>query len=223
MGAACCSEIDKATPSWNGLQPAGMNKSPRGLGEKTPLLPSDATKNLENGQHKPSPISVTATENNFFPQAKLEPKAVPGEDDTMSQASEGTSISNVTDVAEKAASKQQKEQAKAVIKDFVKIMVKGRRINVVAQNGSVRECTVFLNRSLDTLKLKVNKNTRNISLKTIEEIFAGDGLEGIQTPLDELCATLMLSSEDCITFRLGDMNERDTFIMCLHMFCNNQD
>lgn len=122
------------------------------------------------------------------------------------------------------SAKDQKQQAKAVVKDFVRVMVKGRKMNVIAPDGSLKTCTCSLSRSLDTLRIKVKSNSRNIQLCDIEEIHAGADVEGlqIQTPLDELSATLMLPSEESITFRLNDVNDRDTFVMCLLMFCNNQ-
>jgi len=143
-------------------------------------------------------------------------------DDTASEASQGTHVSNVSEMVDAIQTKEQKQQAKVVVKDFVKAMVKGRKMSVMTQSGAVKTCTVSLSRNLDALRLKVNAQTRNVPLKDIEDIHAGKELEGIQTPLDDLCATLMLASQDCITFRLKDMDDRDTFVMCLIMFSNNQ-
>lgn len=117
--------------------------------------------------------------------------------------------------------KEQQKQAKRVVKDFVKEMVKGKKMNVMKQNGQLTQCKVSLTRSLDKLQIKAGGQTREIKLADISEIAAGTEVQDIDTPLDDLCATLMLG-EDCITFRMADLNQRDTFIMCLLMFCNNQ-
>mmetsp|Transcript_35604 Transcript_35604/g.82699 ORF Transcript_35604/g.82699 Transcript_35604/m.82699 type:complete len:259 (-) Transcript_35604:93-869(-) len=131
-------------------------------------------------------------------------------------------LSGVSSVVSEVATKQQKQQAKAVVKDFVREMRKGRKMNVMTQVGQLRSCKASLNRGLDTLSIKVGAQKRNIMLKEVEEIHTGsEPIEGVSTPLDELCATLMLKSDDCITFRLGDISDRNTFVMCLNMFCTH--
>lgn len=143
-------------------------------------------------------------------------------EDTASEHSQGTHVSGVSEMVDTMQSKEQKQQAKAVVKEFVKGMVKGRKMDVMAPSGSLWSCTVSISRNLDALRIKADSKTQNIPLKTVDEIHAGTDVEGIETPLDELCATLMLTTENCITFRLNDINDRDTFVMCLLMFCNNQ-
>merc|ERR1711924_520165 len=100
-------------------------------------------------------------------------------------------------------------------------MVRGQKMSVMKQTGQLTTCTVSLTRALDALKIKAGGQTRDIMLRDITEIAAGTEVPDIDTPLDDLCATLMLVTEDCITFRMVDLNSRDTFIMCLAMFCNN--
>merc|ERR1712232_1269400 len=114
-----------------------------------------------------------------------------------------------------------KHQARQIVKDFVREMVKGKKMAVMKSNGSLSTVTVSLSRDLKSLKVKARGSTRAIALqKDIEEIHPGAEVDGIDTPADELCATLMLASGDCITFRLNDINARDTFVYCLLMFCN---
>lgn len=126
-------------------------------------------------------------------------------------------------------SKEQRQEAKRIIKEFVRTMVKGRNLTVVAANGNVRTCFVSMSRKLDTLKIKASekdKQSRPILLVSIEEILVGtdvagsEACEGLETPLDDLCVTLVLTSLDCITFRMPDMDSRDTLVMCLTMFSN---
>jgi len=150
-------------------------------------------------------------------------KATPADlDGGMSETSSVRSGTVDSEVVDEAVTRQQRQEAKQVIKEFVKDMVKGRKMTVMTQSGQLKKCSAYLNRSLDTFSIKVSGQKRNILLKDIEEIHPGAELiEGVDTPLDELCATLMLVSDDCITFRLNDINARDTFIMCLLMFCNH--
>mmetsp|Transcript_121807 Transcript_121807/g.190262 ORF Transcript_121807/g.190262 Transcript_121807/m.190262 type:complete len:215 (+) Transcript_121807:133-777(+) len=126
--------------------------------------------------------------------------------------------------------KEQQKEAKRIIKEFVRTMVKGRQLTVVPVSGKPRSCFVSMNRKLDTLKIRANqndKNSRAIPLADIEEIVVGtdtagsQACEGLETPLDDLCVTVVLASLDCITFRMADMEARDTLVMCLGMFSNN--
>jgi len=123
--------------------------------------------------------------------------------------------------------REQRQEAKRLIKEFVRSMVKGKEIHVALPTGSVRTCFVSLTRELETLKIKANKNdnqSRSVSLADIEEIVVGTdtgtsaACEGLETPLDELSVTLALSSAECITFRMSDVEARDTLVMCLTFF-----
>ena len=71
-------------------------------------------------------------------------------------------------------------------------------------------------------KIKAGSQIRKIPLREIEEIHAGMEPPDIDTPLDDLCATLALASTECISFRLPDIAARDTFVMCMLMFANAQ-
>mmetsp|Transcript_62210 Transcript_62210/g.178972 ORF Transcript_62210/g.178972 Transcript_62210/m.178972 type:complete len:246 (+) Transcript_62210:81-818(+) len=244
MGAGCCSEVSKAgppssfAPTHHGHQRSSASHS----AAPAPALPpaaagpsSTAGASPQTGARgAPSPGSSAggrgSDEDRFVSKVGDlpsfdKPKQRGGGadfDDAASERSQGTHISGVSDMVDNMHSKEQKQHAKAVVKDFVKAMVKGRKLNVMAPSGSLRSCTVSISRNLDALRIKADSKTQNIPLKTVEEIHAGTDVEGIETPLDELCATLMLTTENCITFRLNDINDRDTFVMCLLMFCNNQ-
>eukprot|EP00747_Dinoflagellata_sp_TGD_P168006 gnl/TRDRNA2_/TRDRNA2_193465_c0_seq1.p1 gnl/TRDRNA2_/TRDRNA2_193465_c0~~gnl/TRDRNA2_/TRDRNA2_193465_c0_seq1.p1 ORF type:complete len:354 (-),score=59.30 gnl/TRDRNA2_/TRDRNA2_193465_c0_seq1:67-981(-) len=125
--------------------------------------------------------------------------------------------------------KDQRLEAKRLIKDFVKTMVRGRQFSVIMPNGVLRNCHCSLSRKLDALVIRSSpkdKNERKIPLTSIEEILAGSdktesaAFEGLKTPLDDLSVTLALNSGECISFRLPDMEARDTLVMCLTMFSN---
>mmetsp|Transcript_96279 Transcript_96279/g.171019 ORF Transcript_96279/g.171019 Transcript_96279/m.171019 type:complete len:199 (+) Transcript_96279:84-680(+) len=197
MGAACCSDIDKAQNNLLPAQPAAYSAVPASL-----PLPG------ENGG-----FGVPQA---FSPENQQEGGQENGGGDAMSQ-----SQIPVSEMVDEVTAKEQRREAKQVVKEFVKEMVKGRKMNVMTQAGQLKTCVASLTRSLDAIKIKVGNQTRSIALRDIDEIAAGADLEGISTPLDELCATLMLT-DDCITFRFVDLNARDTFVMCLLMFCNSQ-
>lgn len=118
------------------------------------------------------------------------------------------------------SAKEQRREAKVVIKEFVKEMVKGKKMNVMATSGQLRSCAVSLSRKLDVIKIKVGHQVRKVPLSDVDEIHSGTEPADIDTPLDELCATLALLSGECITFRFPDVVQRDTFVMCLLMFAN---
>lgn len=217
MGAACCSDL--VLPK-DQLVVDGTYVSP-----PVPALPStDAAPGTDAAP--PAACAAAGAEDQFVSQVGELPKFgnKPAEQngpdqDTVSVAS--SAQDEASDMVE-GHTKEQKTEAKKVVKDFVKKMVKGEKMNVMTESGSLKACTCFLSRGLDTLKIKVGTQQRNIALMEIEEIQVGTEVTGVSTPVDELCATLMLAGGDCLSFRLPDVNARDTFVMCLLMFCNSQ-
>jgi len=109
-----------------------------------------------------------------------------------------------------------------MVKDFVTAMVRGRKLDVVLKSGQRKKCACSLSRELDALRIRVGADERRIELAEVEALHAGADLAAVETPLDELCATLVLGSAEAITFRLADLSERDTFVMCLLMFVQQQ-
>mmetsp|Transcript_96429 Transcript_96429/g.152513 ORF Transcript_96429/g.152513 Transcript_96429/m.152513 type:complete len:226 (-) Transcript_96429:120-797(-) len=223
MGAACCTDI---TVQRNQAV-AGESAAPT-----TAPLTSPGTDGVSSSVKAPVATAQAALDPAPYPAENAEDEkfiSTVGELPTFSKGpasneenSDAESIGGVSEIYDGMSLKEQQKQAKKVVKEFVKEMVKGKKIRVMKQNGQLTTCTVSLTRALDALKIKAGGQTREIGLKEIVEICCGTEVQDIETPLDDLCATLMLASEDCITFRLEDMNARDTFIMCLGMFCNNQ-
>jgi len=121
---------------------------------------------------------------------------------------------------------QKHREAKHIIKVFVTGMVKGKEVVVVAPTGEYVDCILGLTRSLGTLKIKPawpkDAQARKIALSSVDEILVGTdtGYSQMETPLDEFCVTLVLTSADCVTFRMTDVESRDTLAACLAMFCN---
>mmetsp|Transcript_12566 Transcript_12566/g.21508 ORF Transcript_12566/g.21508 Transcript_12566/m.21508 type:complete len:193 (-) Transcript_12566:35-613(-) len=141
--------------------------------------------------------------------AKQKDKGLP------SDISEGTTFG---EEGEEEALKVQRKKAKKMVKVFVKEMVRGRKLEVVLKTGKRKASACSMSRSLDALKVKLAGHAKTIQLADVEEIHAGTDLKRVDTPLDELCVTLILASQDAITFRLDDVEDRDTFAACLLMF-----
>merc|ERR1719245_2778163 len=90
---------------------------------------------------------------------------------------------------------------------------------VLVPSGQLRATTCSLNKRLDTLRIVRGKKIRRIPLADISYIYAGQEPEGITTPVDDLCATVELASDQTLlTFRCEHINARDVFIMCLTLF-----
>lgn len=105
----------------------------------------------------------------------------------------------------------------AQMKGFVKSMVRGREMNVLSVDGQLRACTCSFDRKLRHYNIVISKETRSIPLAKIREVFQGAEPEDIATPLDELCATFVLESGECLSFRFKDVPERENFAMCLQI------
>jgi len=122
--------------------------------------------------------------------------------------------------------KEKQKQAKKMIKTFVKEMVPGKKMTVVHPSGKHIKCACSLSRKLDSLTIKFNKDARTVKLTDIQEIQVGNDASQssrVDTPVDDLCTTLVFAGNDAITFRFKDVDSRDTFVMCLAMFCQRQE
>lgn len=126
-----------------------------------------------------------------------------------------------------ALTKTEKHSAKQLVKDFVKTMVRGRQFSAVLPTGQVRPCFCALNRALDKLQIRANEKDRQgrtVPLQNIAEIVVGSdksassATEGLETPLDNMSVTLVLETDECITFRMEDIESRDKLADCLAMF-----
>merc|ERR1712093_298709 len=133
-----------------------------------------------------------------------------------SQASGETGLTDRVDRT--LQSKDQQREAKRVVKAFVKEMVKGKKTVVVTSSGQMKSCTCYLSRKLDVLKIKVGTALRKVPLMEVSAIHCGTEAPDIDTPLDELCATVELESGEFISFRFPDITARDTYVMCMLMF-----
>eukprot|EP00927_Polykrikos_kofoidii_P012810 TRINITY_DN15554_c0_g1_i1.p1 TRINITY_DN15554_c0_g1~~TRINITY_DN15554_c0_g1_i1.p1 ORF type:complete len:286 (+),score=60.88 TRINITY_DN15554_c0_g1_i1:75-932(+) len=141
-------------------------------------------------------------------------------------ASAAASDSTATSLS-RGGSSQLPGQAQQVVKNFVKTYVKGHQVSVLNVNGGLATCLASLDRSLTTLSLqranKKDAKKRGIPLEDIGEVCVGtEGGDDVELPLDELCVTLLLTDGQATCFRFGDIEERDTFALCLSMFIDGR-
>merc|ERR1719265_3021819 len=108
------------------------------------------------------------------------------------------------------------------MKAFVKSMIKGRDISVLSVDGQLRTCVCSLDRKLKNFVVEISRSSRKIPLTTVSEVFQGKEPEDIDTPLDELCSTMMLESGECISFRFPTEPDRESFAMCLQIIIDGQ-
>jgi len=100
---------------------------------------------------------------------------------------------------------------------FVKNMVRGKEMCILSVDGELTTCTCSFDRKLRNYNLLISKKMRSISLAWIKEVFQGVEPLGIATPLDELCATIMLKCGEHLSFRFAHVKERECFSLCLQM------
>jgi len=119
---------------------------------------------------------------------------------------------------------RQRETAKiqSELKGFVREMVRGRKLSVIAPDGSLRSCSCSLDKRLKHFVIELKGSLRRIALSEITEVYQGNEPEDIETPLDEKCATLMLESCECISFSFEDLPSRERFAMCLQILVDGQ-
>jgi len=115
--------------------------------------------------------------------------------------------------------------AKAVVKQFVKSYVKGQQVAILSTNGGITKCIATLDRKLTTLSIQRpgGSKKRHIPLEAIEEIAIGTEAEDeVDLPLDDNCVTLLLEDGQGVGVSFCNVEERDTFALCISMFVNSR-
>lgn len=115
--------------------------------------------------------------------------------------------------------------AKEVVKAFVKSYVKGHHVTILSVHGGMTECIATLDRKLTLLAIKRSgaSKQRHIPLETIEEIVIGTEAEDeVDLELDDNCVSLLLEDGSAVGFSFSNVEERDTFALCISMFVNSR-
>mmetsp|Transcript_45491 Transcript_45491/g.105467 ORF Transcript_45491/g.105467 Transcript_45491/m.105467 type:complete len:243 (+) Transcript_45491:98-826(+) len=108
-------------------------------------------------------------------------------------------------------------ELRELMKRFVQEMIRGKSYHVVVENGQTEPCVLCITTALQYLQLRAAGVTHDIPLRHVKNIVPGRLLENRFTPihLDELCATIVLRNNECVTFRLSSLKERDDFTKCI--------
>lgn len=189
-----------------------------------PRVPNDAKQIDERAKTAPVvPLPSKAAGTSSTEEPDAEAVELPGfsfdsKDSVEEQGEFRTQDISTQRLDSNGLSPQQQKQAKNMIKDFVKEMVRGQRMSVMSKAGAIRACTVFLGRKLDVLKIQAGSNARKIPLTDISDLHVGQDGPSIDTPLDDLCCTMALTSGECLTFKFSDIATRDNFARCMLMF-----
>lgn len=104
-----------------------------------------------------------------------------------------------------------------MIRDFVMEFLQGVYLDAVLEDGSMVPCKCVMDSKLSVLMLQVATTTRTIDLRNIQEICSGRELRDLQvtTPLDDLCATLVMADDQCVSFKFADVQAREHFATCM--------
>lgn len=119
--------------------------------------------------------------------------------------------------------KRSASEVKKMVKDFVRLMVKGREMGVLCADGSMKQVLCGLTRTLDTFQIKSGDQTRKVRLGEVLRIVRGsEDLADLETPLDDNCSTLELDTSECISFRFAEQKAAELFTLCMQLFCDSQ-
>mmetsp|Transcript_35329 Transcript_35329/g.82522 ORF Transcript_35329/g.82522 Transcript_35329/m.82522 type:complete len:192 (+) Transcript_35329:157-732(+) len=104
-----------------------------------------------------------------------------------------------------------------MIRDFVMEFLQGVHLDAVLEDGSLVPCRCIMDSNLSVLVLQVYTTTRQINLTSIQEICSGKELRDLRvtTPLDDLCVTLVMSDDQCVSFKFPDVKAREHFATCM--------
>mmetsp|Transcript_51583 Transcript_51583/g.90068 ORF Transcript_51583/g.90068 Transcript_51583/m.90068 type:complete len:674 (-) Transcript_51583:24-2045(-) len=111
----------------------------------------------------------------------------------------------------------------AEVEAFVRQMVTGCKLNVVGGAG-LTEVLVSMDTDLRAFQLTASdKSRRDVIVADVKAVHVGTeanklGLDGVA--IDQLCVTLELKSDDCLTFRFPDLQQRDRFALCVRIFAS---
>lgn len=210
-------EVDGETPKegsrWkNGGKLSAVDDG----GTKSGKSDKKGGKDREDGDSD-SPDKEKKKKNKKKHDKKKKKKKKKGDDSSSSSSEEEEEEEEEGELTEE----QQRKKAKKMVTDFTTQMVRGRHLQLMSTSGQLSMALVSLARTLDALKVKPAKagKVRKIDLVDVREIQVGKEVDGIDTPVNDLCSTLKLASGDAITFQHKDIESRDTFVMVLLMFC----
>uniref|UniRef100_A0A7S4QPR8 ISP1 C-terminal domain-containing protein n=1 Tax=Alexandrium monilatum TaxID=311494 RepID=A0A7S4QPR8_9DINO len=136
--------------------------------------------------------------------------------------SQGTSSSIGSEFIQERMMQRESSSMGRSMKAFVRGMVRGQQISVIAPDGQLCTCNCTMDKRLRYFVIELKGSQRRIPMSSITEVFQGREPEDIDTPLSERCSTLMLERGDCISFHFPDVESREHFAMCLQILVDGQ-
>jgi len=133
--------------------------------------------------------------------------------DSAASSSVGSGYASLTE--EQKAREMAKLQN--MIRGFVREVLQGVHLDVVLEDASLMPCRCCMDNKLSVLSLQVGDIVRHIAMTSIQEICSGKELKHIRTttPLDDLCATLVMRNDQCVTFKFKNVQAREHFATCM--------
>lgn len=115
-----------------------------------------------------------------------------------------------------------KTELKAQMSDFLKELLKGKKLKLVTEGGGTMPCTLSIAKTLTTLSLQAMYKTYNIPMSEIQHVIAGKDKPPdvwTSTPMDDLSVTILfgpaMDEQHTICFRVDSTQERDRFVNSL--------
>mmetsp|Transcript_91095 Transcript_91095/g.257925 ORF Transcript_91095/g.257925 Transcript_91095/m.257925 type:complete len:196 (+) Transcript_91095:129-716(+) len=106
-----------------------------------------------------------------------------------------------------------------MIRDFVTEFLAGVFLDAVLEDGSLVPCRCRMDSKISVLVLQVRQTRREIDLNKIEEIYSGRELRDLRvtTPLDDYCVTLVMTDDQCVSFKFENVQGREHFATCMRV------
>mmetsp|Transcript_21518 Transcript_21518/g.47738 ORF Transcript_21518/g.47738 Transcript_21518/m.47738 type:complete len:196 (+) Transcript_21518:154-741(+) len=100
-----------------------------------------------------------------------------------------------------------------MIGDFVKAIAQGVILDVVLEDGTTEACQCHMDARLTVLTIQLHGRESLVPLAEITEIRSGHEIAAVltSTPLDSLCATLLMTKDRCVSIRFKDESTREYF------------
>lgn len=205
---------------------------PSGLDECVPQATSMLQAGSSNFRHVPKDSQAFSSQAppEGAADAAAAAAASDGEESSVAateHSAAGTDVSTSASASASSEPEPDMDAAQQVVKSFVRQLVRGRRVTMLAVKGGFAECFVSLDRRLTTLAIarssKKDAKRRGIPLEQITEICVGSDAAGdVELALDEFSVAIFLEDGSCLGFRFADFEERDTFALCLSMFVDGR-
>lgn len=105
------------------------------------------------------------------------------------------------------------------VRDFQARLSNGCPCNVLLEDGVKCPCMMWLKSRDDKtgLQVEADKEVFFVFLENIQAVTAGTDLGGfeIPIPMHDLCGTVIMEQQKCMSFSFGSIDERDRFVDCL--------